>query len=331
VEQVGIAPFEVTAGETIGLVRDAEAAGFESAWISDPHGYLRVAALSQKTERIRLGTAVVVQPLMNPVAHADMIADLAELSGGRAMVGLGAGVKPQLNRFFGIVGDQAEHPAPRIREFVELLRELTGTTDRVQWDGRFFRLQGARGHPPAHPVPIYLAAVNRLSLRVAGDLADGLIGHPINSVQYLRETIVPTIEERLEAGGRSRESFSITSDVVTSIHEDHAIARRDAAITLGYYLTPRAFDCIFDAGGWEAEKTQVRDAFRTGELENVAEAVTDRMLESCCLVGTPAEVRDQAERYEGLLDRLIFYSPIHAVPRDRHVENYRRIFATFAR
>ncbi len=75
----------------------------------------------------------------------------------------------------------------------------------------------------------------------------------------------------------------------------------------------------------------MREAFRSGALENVADAVTDRMLESCCLVGTPAEVRDQAERYEGLLDRLIFYSPIHAVPRERHVKNYRRIFATFQR
>ncbi|NIR59859.1 MAG: LLM class flavin-dependent oxidoreductase, partial [Gammaproteobacteria bacterium] len=141
-----------------------------------------------------------------------------------------------------MLGDQAEHPAPRIREFLEVLRELMTNPGRIQWEGRFFRLQGARGYQPANPVPVYLAAVNKLSLRVAGDLADGLIGHPINSVQYLRETIIPTISERLEAGGRSRDSFSFTSDVVTSINEDKATARRDAAITLGFYLSPKAFN-----------------------------------------------------------------------------------------
>ena len=81
-----------------------------------------------------------------------MIADLAELSGGRAMVGLGAGVKPQLNRFFGIVGDQAEHPAPRIREFVELLRELTGTT-RSRAVGRPLLPAAGRARAPARRTP----------------------------------------------------------------------------------------------------------------------------------------------------------------------------------
>jgi len=331
VEKIGIAPLEVNASEAISLVRQAEAGGFESAWTSGSHGYLRLAAFAQHTERITLGTAVVVQPLFNPVAHADMLSDLGELAGGRAIAGIGAGVRPQLNRFYGILGDQAEHPAPRIREFLQVLGELMGGERRIDWDGRFFRLQGARGYQPANPVPVYLAAVNKLSLRVAGDLADGLIGHPINSVQYLRETVVPTISERLEAGGRSRDAFSFSSDVVTSINEDRAVARRDAAITLGFYLSPKAFNCIFDAGGWEDEKTQVRDAFRSGEMENVADAVTDRMLESCCLVGTPADVRDQAERYDGLLDRLIFYAPRHSVPLDRHMQNYQNILQTFAR
>ena len=75
----------------------------------------------------------------------------------------------------------------------------------------------------------------------------------------------------------------------------------------------------------------MRDAFRSGEMENVADAVTDRMLESCCLVGTPADVRDQAGRYDGLLDRLIFYAPRHAVPLERHMQNYQSILETFAR
>ncbi len=88
VEKIGIAPLEVSASEAIGLVRQAEAGGFESAWTSGSHGYLRLAAFAQHTERITLGTAVVVQPLINPVAHADMLTDLGDLASGRAIAGI---------------------------------------------------------------------------------------------------------------------------------------------------------------------------------------------------------------------------------------------------
>ena len=329
--RLGIGPLEFGIREAGELAQAAEAAGFDSVWSAQPSGYVRLAAYAQLTERVTLGTAAIVQPLAHPVLHAASARDLAELSGGRTIIGYGSGVKPQLERFFGIHGDQAEHAAPRMREFLQLMRALLTAEEPVRWDGRFFQMQAGRPAACEYAVPLYLAAVNLHALRAAGDAADGLIGHPINSMTYLRETVRPVIEERLAKRGLTADDFDFTSDVIAVIDDDPVRARRDTAANLGFYLSPRVFDCIFDAGGWEAEKTQVREAFRGGSLDDVADAVTDRMLEACCLYGTAAEVRDQLTRYEGLLDQVLLFAPRQSVPHERHLVNYRSLIEAFTR
>ena len=326
----GIAPLEIPINEGLKIVQEAEAAGFESAWVSGPQGYVRLAAFAHATKSIKLGTAVVVQPLMNPIAHIASMIDLQELSEGRCMFGIGSGVKPQLNRFFGIFGDQAEHPAPRVEEFIELIKHIMNANgEPIVWEKKFFQLRGSRGIVCNYPLPIYLAAVNKFSLKVAGRVADGLIGHPINSMQHLQNSVLPLISDGLKEKSRDRDDFNFSSDVITAINKDKNIARRDAAKNLGFYLSPKAFDNIFDAGGWEKEKIEVREAFRTGDLENVADAISDNMLDSCCLYGTPDEVRDQVSRYDGILDRVIFFSPRHGVDHEVNIQYYAEIIETF--
>jgi alkanesulfonate monooxygenase SsuD/methylene tetrahydromethanopterin reductase-like flavin-dependent oxidoreductase (luciferase family) len=326
----GIAPLEIPINEGLKIVQEAEAAGFESAWVSGPQGYVRLAAFAQATKSIKLGTAVVVQPLMNPITHIVSMIDLQELSGGRCMFGIGSGVKPQLNRFFGIFGDQAEHPAPRVEEFIELIKHVMNANgEPIVWEKKFFQLRGSRGIVSNYPLPIYLAAVNKFSLKVAGRVADGLIGHPINSMQHLQNSVLPLISDGLKEKDRSRSDFNFSSDVITAINKDKNIARRDAAKNLGFYLSPKAFDNIFDAGGWEKEKIDVREAFRTGNLENVADAISDNMLDSCCLYGTPNEVRNQVSRYDNILDRVIFFSPRHGVEHEVNIQYYAEIIKTF--
>ena len=156
-----------------------------------------------------------------------------------------------------------------------------------------------------------------------------MIGHPINSMQHLKNSVLPIIGEGLQERSRDRNEFNFSSDVITAIHKDRSIARRDAAKNLGFYLSPKAFDNIFDAGGWEKEKVEVREAFRTGDMENVADAISDDMLDSCCLYGTPQDVRDQVGRYDGILDRVIFFSPRHGVEHEVNLQYYDGIIETF--
>jgi probable F420-dependent oxidoreductase len=335
ISRLGVAPLTGSFADDYGVLDAAEAAGFDSAWTNDGNvnGYVRLAAYAARTKRLKLGTGAAIQPLRNPIVHAAAGRDLAEMSEGRTILGMGSGVKPQLNRFYGIYGDQAEHAAPRMREFVQLLKILLGggQSDNPNYQGRFFQLNVGRSKPSKYPVPVYVAAVNKHMLNVTAELADGIIGHPIVNMEYLTGTIVPMLNEGLAKHGRSRKDFDISAYILTSINEDRALARRDVAISLGFYLSPQAFNCIYDAAGWDEEKRTTRDAFRTGNLENVAAAVTDRMVDSCCLYGTEDEVREGLKRYEGIVDQAILYSPGHSVPRERQYDNFHRIIKAFGK
>jgi alkanesulfonate monooxygenase SsuD/methylene tetrahydromethanopterin reductase-like flavin-dependent oxidoreductase (luciferase family) len=335
IARFGIAPLTGPFVDDFRLIAAAEEAGFASGWTNDGtvDGYVRLAAYVARTRRMIFGTGAVIQPLRNPITHVGAARDLAELSDGRVIIGVGSGVKGQLNTYYGIFGDQAEHPAPRMREFVQLFKLLTDPSREgpVTFDGRFFKLAAGRARPWRQRIPIYVAAVNRQMLNVTGELADGLIGHPISSHDYLKNVIVPTITNAVARAGRERSSFEFAGYILTAINEDRELAKRDVAISLGFYLSPRAFDCIFDESGWEKEKVTVRQAFRSGNLENLASAVTERMLDACTLYGTADEVRAKLARYEGLLDHVILYSPGHLVPKERQYANFFRIVETFGR
>jgi len=139
------------------------------------------------------------------------------------------------------------------------------------------------------------------------------------------------IEKRLQRIADETQSMKAAERVAADRETDLLRRLQNQLGDGGFYLSPRVFDCIFDAAGWEPEKSQVREAFRRATLDDVADAVTDRMLEVSCLYGTAQEVRDQLERYEGLLDQVVLFSPRQAVPHERHIANYRRLIETFAR
>src|SRR6266545_1059150 len=150
--------------ETLDLVRLAESMGFDSAWVSEHHGasdgYLpsllpMLAALATSTERMQLGTGVVLAPLHDPLRLAEDAAVVDQLSGGRLILGLGIGWRDEEFRMFGVPRSER---AIRTAETIDILRRA--------WTGRRFSFEG-RAHsydrvkvtpPPAREggVPIHL-------------------------------------------------------------------------------------------------------------------------------------------------------------------------------
>lgn len=332
IERLGIAPLQGPFAEDLPVLAAAEEAGFDSAWTPGHSGYVRLAAFACHTTRMRLGTGAILQPMFNPIAHATSARDLADLSNGRVIIGVGSGFKRQMTSV-GIGPETALHPAARMREFLQLMRMLLdpGGGGSVTFSGKYFSFSAGRISPPKQPIPLYLAAVNPRMLQVATELADGLIGHPVYSLEYLRATVLPAIDAGLVKAGRRREDFETGRYILTSINEDRTLARRDVAIMLGFLLATQAWGVVFDASGWEEEKRAVHEVFVSGDYERFNDVITDRIVEACCLYGTPDEVKDQLKRYDGLVNHVVLYSPVERVPRERVVANFRRIIETFAR
>ena len=169
--------------ETLDLVRLAEQVGFDSAWVSEHHGssdgYLpslltMLAAFAAVTERIKLGTGVVLTPLHDPVRLAEDSAVVDQLSDGRLILGLGLGWREEEFRMLGVPLDER---LSREVETIEILRRAW-TGKRFSFEGRSFSYDRIRITPPAAQTggpPIYLGGYAEKAVRRAGLLAEGYI------------------------------------------------------------------------------------------------------------------------------------------------------------
>ncbi len=194
--------------ETLELVRLAESVGFDSAWVSEHHGssdgYLpsllpMLAAFAAVTERIRLGTGVLLTPLHDPLRLAEDAAVVDQISGGRLILGLGLGWREEEFRMFGApIADRAR----RTTETIEVLRRAW-TGRRFSFAGRTIELDRVKVTPvPAQPEgpPVYLGGTDERAVRRAGRLADGYItdAYPLDEARRALELM----EEGATSAGR---------------------------------------------------------------------------------------------------------------------------------
>jgi len=290
--------------ELADAARRAEAAGFESVWATefyDRSATVALAAMAQATSEIELGSAIAYAFGRTPVVLAAEARDLDELSGGRLTLGLGTGTRRMQQDWHGLDG---EHPAGRMEELVPLVRRLWHLHETaIEHEGRFYRLKVKPTAPPRPPlregIPVYMAGVNRRMIEAAGKVADGLVGHPLFTPEYVEQVARPALD-----------GVPIAGYITTSVANDRDQARRDAAAIIAFNSTVKTYRAVHRVSGFEAEAEAVREAWSKGDFEGMAAAVTDEMIDSISLAGTPDEVRERfAERWDGVYERPLLWPP----------------------
>lgn len=230
--------------ETLELVRLAEALGFDSAWVSEHHGssdgYLpsllpMLAAFAAVTERILLGTGIVLTPFHDPFRLAEDAAVVDQLSDGRLILGLGVGWREEEFRMFGVpVAERAQ----RTVETIEVLRRAW-TGRRFSFHGRSFRYDRVKITPPsarAGGPPIYLGGYAEPAVRRAGRLADGYITDDVGMDELLR--YLSLVEQGARDAARDPRSLglAVLQNVFVSREGDAwSIARDGIAHQMGAY------------------------------------------------------------------------------------------------
>ncbi|MFI7680540.1 LLM class flavin-dependent oxidoreductase [Amycolatopsis sp. K13G38] len=302
--------------EVAAMAADAERAGFESVWAAefyDRSAVVAVAAMAAVTESITLGTGIAYGFGRTPLVLAAEARDLDALCGGRLILGLGTGTRRMQQDWHGLSG---EHPAARAEELVPLLRRLWRLDEGpVRHEGRFYRAHVVPTAPVAAPtrpaVPVYLAGVNTRMIRAAGAVADGLVGHPLFTPEYLRHTVRPA----LAAGAERAGPVPVAGYVICAVDPDEDRARRMAAAQIAFYASVKTYDSILTLHGFTDEAGAIQAARRAGDLEAMVAAVSDRMIDTIAVAGTPEQVRSQfAARWAGLYERTLLYPSSFAGP-----------------
>jgi probable F420-dependent oxidoreductase len=316
------------------MAKMVEDAGFESCWAAETThtAFITAAAAIATTSKIKVGTAITLAFPRSPTITAMEAADLDELSGGRFIIGLGTQVKRINEERFSV---PFEHPVPKLKEYAQAMRVVWAANrgDDVTHEGRFYKVTrptfGGLRSPAPRDVPIYFAAVNRLMAKACGEIADGLLGHPLASPKYLTEVIKPAIAEGAEKAGRKSDECTLCPSPLISISDDVDLARREVKLQIAFYSTTRTYTPILELHGKDHIVPDLRAAFDAKDKDKMVSLIDDELCDEIAIAGPADEVRDRVKEWEDLADRLMVAGPWYGPTPQRLLENYQAIVETF--
>ncbi|KAA9163683.1 LLM class flavin-dependent oxidoreductase [Amycolatopsis acidicola] len=285
-----------------GVAREAEQAGaaaFCTGDFADHDPYTTLVEMVANTERALLGPAIAYAFSRTPYAHATAMRQLHAKAPGRLFLGLGSGAFRVNRDWFGVPADR---PVARIAETVDVVRAWLRAEngEKVQYSGEFYSADADVRAPVLGrlDIPVLLAAFNRRMAATAGRVADGVIGHGLFTASWWRDVVRPAAgDEGTEHGW-----------VITAV-DDAAPERaiRDARRMIAFYLTVKTYDPYVAHHGWEGPVERLRAAFRAGDTDAMADAVTDEMLADIAVCGRTTDAKAALARRAGSLPRDVAY------------------------
>jgi probable F420-dependent oxidoreductase len=292
----------------------AERAGFDSIWATEFYDHsatVGIAAMATATQRIGLGSAIAYAFGRTPLVLAAEAADLDELSGGRLTLGLGTGTQRMQREWHGLDG---EHAATRMEELVPLVRRLWRLDQgAVEHSGRFYDVSIQPTAPPRtveREIPIYLAGVNPRMIEAAGAVGDGLVGHPLFTHRYVEEVVRPALARGARRADRD-ERVPIAGYINCCVDDDRDAARREAATLIAFNATVSTYQGVLRLHGFDENAAAIRSAWEERDWEGMVGGVSDEMIDTIALAGTPSEVRERFEaEWADLYETPLLWPPV---------------------
>ncbi|HVA07097.1 MAG TPA: TIGR03617 family F420-dependent LLM class oxidoreductase, partial [Acidimicrobiales bacterium] len=244
--------------------------------------------------------------------------DLQLLSRGRFVLGLGSQIRTQVEKRYGAAFDR---PVARMRDMVGALRAIFAaweTGEQLDFRGAFWShtLMPPLFNPgpnPYGPPPIALGGLGPQMLRLAAEVADGVLVMPFNTATHFLTRSLPAIDEGLVRGGRDRSSLTVTGEVIVCCgrsDDEMQAARLAGRWLLSFYASTPAYRPVLASEGWEDLQPELNSLSKSGRWDEMPGLIDDDMLRALAAVGSPKEVAlDIAERFAGRVDRVAFYTP----------------------
>jgi len=283
--------------ECLELACAAEELGYDGVWLADSQCVMRdaytiMSLIASHTSRISVATAVTNALTRHPSVLANTWATLDEISGGRAVLGIGVGESSI--RTLGLKPDRLT----ALETKIGVLRALMNG-DEVEWEGKVFRLTW-----PQCRVPVVMACSGPRSLQLGGRIADGVLFQVGADPAFVRYAL-DNVRIGAEQAGRSLEDVKLYMRVATSVSSDRDKARDEirgyASVAAGtvFKTVPREY---FQDDLWRelGEFKSRYDYFEHGSNQaRHSEFLTDAILDAISISGTPQEA---VPRFQEMID-----------------------------
>jgi alkanesulfonate monooxygenase SsuD/methylene tetrahydromethanopterin reductase-like flavin-dependent oxidoreductase (luciferase family) len=267
----------------------AERLGYESAYVTHiaaRDSITLLMAYASRSERLRLGTGVTPIYSRTPATAAMSFATLDEFCGGRAIAGFGVSHRPAVEAWYGQTIDK---PLQEMREYVEIVRaifrgEPPPQGDKFRSHFQFMNLE------PRPDIPIYLAGLAPGMLRLAGEIADGVVLWLCNP-EYIRNTVVPMVAEGRAKAGKPAEGFDIVAAVPSAVTSEPEEAKAQLRGELIPYFSLPFYRKMIDLSGFE-EDIAAFDAAGSDPSK-----ISDRFITTLAAIGTAEEAAATVRSY----------------------------------
>mgnify|MGYP003340051261 FL=1 len=308
------------------LARRVEANGFSGMLFTEGHQvpWMNIAAASLAAPSLHFSTGIAIAFARSPMVSAEIAWELAQNTGGKFRLGLGSQVKAHIERRY---SSQWDKPAPQMKDYVQAVKACLAAFRReapLKHDGRYYKMNllPEQWTPPRHDhedVKVDISAVGPIMVRVAGEVADGIHVHPMHSMHYIKNRLLPGVAEgaaRANGGaGRDPKEVDLIVPVIVAAGdtpEERANPIQEAKTTIGFYGATPNYAFQFDDLGHTGLRDQLRDCLKTNDNARVQTLITDEILDQFAVVARWDDVADRMiARYKGIAARLVIYLASH--------------------
>jgi F420-dependent oxidoreductase-like protein len=297
------------------IVLEAERLGFDSCWTAEAYGSDAVspaAWMLAKTTKLRVGTAIMQLPARAPTLAAMTALSLDHLSGGRFIVGLGPSGPQVVEGWYGASYDK---PLTRLREYIEIMRQVFAREAPVEYSGVHYQLpyrgpgSSGLGKPlksilhAEHEIPIYTASLQPRAVAMSAELCDGFFPVWMNPERF--DIFAPAVEKGLAkaGGGKSLANFDVAPFVTTVLGDDLDACRMPVKAMLALYIGgmgARGKNFYNDYAtqlGYGAAAAKIQDLYLDGKKTEAMAAVPNELVDDIALVGPRDRIRDRVQRW----------------------------------
>ena len=296
--------------DNIAIAQEAERLGFDSLWTAEAYGSDAVTPLvwlASKTERIKVGTAIMQMPARTPAMTAMTAATIDLLTGGRFLLGLGASGPQVVEGWHGVVYGKL---LTRTREYVEIVRAILKRDRPLEHHGEYYDIpvRGGTGlgkplklivHPLRPDIPVYLAAIGPKNVALAAELADGWL--PVFFSPRRMNVFRPSLEEGISRrkDGKTLDGFDIAPTVSVVLGDDAGACRMQIKPHLALYIGGMGakgknfYNDLACRYGYEEAAAHIQELYLSGKKNEAIAAVPDELVDEVALCGPRERIRDQ--------------------------------------
>lgn len=307
------------------IAQQAESSGMEGLFATQVYGppFLPLAAAAMVTERIKLATGIAIAAARSPFETAMAAMDLDKISNGRTILGLGTSISSWTRDVFGAPDYK---PLTHLRDTVGAIRHIIPQAgqdqispyDGVYYKGDFTELQPMA--PAVRPeIPIWIAALREKLVRMGAEIGDGVIGHPMWSVEWTVDQMKPAILDQLKISGRDRSAIEVSVWPWVAPNPNEAEALDDARPTIAFYAGASQYESFFEAHGFKKEAQACQEAVKGSTYLEGAKLVPDEMVRAFVAIGDIDKVRERIEPIWSIADSVCFCPPAYNMSPEKQM------------